>query len=141
MDEFYPFFILRVYWFFSRKTQCFSVFLYSFQSHRTMIQIPVYMSMSLSEIYVLISPLYTFFFILSLHDRKVKDAQMRATINQKLVETGERERLVITLFHLLYSLSLGIALAGAVDSVNFIYFSCYLFSGNKAIYPRCFIYL
>ncbi|KAH3828048.1 hypothetical protein DPMN_129997 [Dreissena polymorpha] len=28
-----------------------------------------------------------------LHDRKVKDAQMRATINSKLVETGERERL------------------------------------------------
>ncbi|XP_060063108.1 transcription and mRNA export factor ENY2 [Ylistrum balloti] len=26
-------------------------------------------------------------------DRKIKDAQMRATINQKLVETGERERL------------------------------------------------
>ncbi|OWF50131.1 transcription and mRNA export factor ENY2 [Mizuhopecten yessoensis] len=26
-------------------------------------------------------------------DRKLKDAQMRATINQKLVETGERERL------------------------------------------------
>lgn len=31
--------------------------------------------------------------IQSLHDRKIKDAQMRATINQKLVETGERERL------------------------------------------------
>lgn len=28
-----------------------------------------------------------------LHERKIKDAQMRATINQKLVETGERERL------------------------------------------------
>ena len=27
-------------------------------------------------------------------DRKIKDAQMRATINQKLVETGERERFV-----------------------------------------------
>ncbi|XP_070575195.1 transcription and mRNA export factor ENY2 [Ptychodera flava] len=26
-------------------------------------------------------------------DRKVRDAQMRATINQKLVETGEKERL------------------------------------------------
>ncbi|CAH1780514.1 unnamed protein product [Owenia fusiformis] len=26
-------------------------------------------------------------------DRRVRDAQMRATINQKLVETGERERL------------------------------------------------
>ncbi|GFO25454.1 transcription and mRNA export factor eny2-like [Plakobranchus ocellatus] len=29
----------------------------------------------------------------SLQERKLKDAQMRATINQKLVETGERERL------------------------------------------------
>ncbi|XP_076470381.1 transcription and mRNA export factor ENY2 [Babylonia areolata] len=28
-----------------------------------------------------------------LQERKIKDAQMRATINQKLVETGERERL------------------------------------------------
>ncbi|KAH9503501.1 Transcription and mRNA export factor eny2 [Bulinus truncatus] len=28
-----------------------------------------------------------------LQERKLKDAQMRATINQKLVETGERERL------------------------------------------------
>ena len=28
-----------------------------------------------------------------MYDRKIKDAQMRATINQKLVETGERERL------------------------------------------------
>ncbi|XP_078687932.1 transcription and mRNA export factor ENY2 [Branchiostoma floridae x Branchiostoma belcheri] len=26
-------------------------------------------------------------------ERRIKDAQMRATINQKLVETGERERL------------------------------------------------
>ncbi|XP_077982560.1 transcription and mRNA export factor ENY2 [Glandiceps talaboti] len=26
-------------------------------------------------------------------ERKVRDAQMRATINQKLVETGEKERL------------------------------------------------
>ncbi|XP_041454624.1 transcription and mRNA export factor ENY2-like [Lytechinus pictus] len=26
-------------------------------------------------------------------DRKIKDAQMRASINQKLVETGEKERL------------------------------------------------
>ncbi|BFZ13102.1 hypothetical protein BsWGS_16140 [Bradybaena similaris] len=29
----------------------------------------------------------------SLQERKLKDAQMRATINQKLIETGERERL------------------------------------------------
>lgn len=28
-----------------------------------------------------------------LQERKIKDAQMRAKINQKLVETGERERL------------------------------------------------
>lgn len=28
-----------------------------------------------------------------LQDRKIRDAQMRATINQKLIETGERERL------------------------------------------------
>merc|ERR1711894_117126 len=28
-----------------------------------------------------------------LQDRKIKDAQMRATVNQKLIETGERERL------------------------------------------------
>ena len=27
-------------------------------------------------------------------DRKVKDAKMRAAINQQLVETGEKERLV-----------------------------------------------
>ena len=33
-----------------------------------------------------------FFFHFSLQERKIKDAQMRATINQKLVETGERER-------------------------------------------------
>ncbi|KAK3581181.1 hypothetical protein CHS0354_024714 [Potamilus streckersoni] len=28
-----------------------------------------------------------------MQERKIKDAQMRAQINQKLVETGERERL------------------------------------------------
>ena len=33
-----------------------------------------------------------YFYNCSLQERKIKDAQMRATINQKLVETGERER-------------------------------------------------
>ena len=28
-----------------------------------------------------------------LQDRKIRDAQMRAAINQKLIETGERDRL------------------------------------------------